>query len=288
MVTIAAFADEISPILEEQLEVLLDEGIHHLELRSMWGINVLDLSDERLRQVKDAFATAGVVVAAIGSPIGKVAIDTSFDAHVHRFERAITVARYFGTHFIRIFSFYPAGSSSAPGTSSDSTTSRAEPAPNRDMVLHHLRELTARARAAGVTLLHENEKGIYGDTAARCVDLLATIDDSHLEAVFDPANFIQCGQQPYPDAYDALEPWVRHVHVKDALADGSVVAAGEGIAQWPALLGRLKDANYQGYLSLEPHLAESGQFSGFSGPQRFRHASTALKSLLQALPWDFD
>jgi sugar phosphate isomerase/epimerase len=277
VVALSAFADEISPVLEEQVAVLKAEGIRHLELRGVWETNVLDLDDDQLELIRDRLRDAEVAVSAIGSPIGKVPIDTSFDEHLHRFERAITVARYFEAPFIRIFSFYPPGGA-PPGT---------DISPYRQTVIHHLHELTARARAANVTLLHENEKEIYGDTIERCVDILRSVDDTHFGAILDPANFIQCGQQPYPEAYDAVAPWLRYIHVKDALEDGTVVAAGAGVANWPALLQRLRSDGYEGYLSLEPHLADAGQFSGFSGPERFQHAATALKNLLQGLAWDF-
>ena len=277
MVTISAFADEISPELDEQIAVLGEEGIAQLELRSVWRTNVLDLTDEQLQVVSGALGKAGIAVSAIGSPIGKVAIDSSFDAHVHRFERAITVARFLHAPFIRVFSFYPP--ENAPAGS--------DVALFRDEVLHRLRELTARARAAGVVLLHENEKGIYGDTIARCVDLCESLADPHFGAIFDPANFIQCGQRPFPEAYEALEPWLRYVHVKDAIADGTVVPAGAGIGEWPQLLARLQRAGYEGVLSLEPHLAESARFGGFSGPERFHEAAVALKNLLHALNWSF-
>jgi sugar phosphate isomerase/epimerase len=277
MVTISAFADEISPDPDEQIAALSSEGIKHLELRGAWNTNVLDLDDAQLAGIKFKLDQAGIAVSAIGSPIGKVAIDASFDDHVHRFERAIIRARFFGAAYIRVFSFYPpAGAAPAGDWSAE-----------RDTVLHHLRELTARARAADVILLHENEKDIYGDTIARCVDVLQTIDDPYFAAAFDPANFIQCGQRPYPDAYDALQPWLRYVHVKDATQDGVVVAAGEGVADWPAILARLRDEGYAGFLSLEPHLAAAGQFSGFSGPERFSHAARALKGLLGALDWPY-
>jgi sugar phosphate isomerase/epimerase len=75
--------------------------------------------------------------------------------------------------------------------------------------------------------------------------------------------------------------------VKDALANGTVVPAGEGVSDWPALLERLRDSGYQGFLSLEPHLAVSAQFGGFSGPEQFRHASQALQNLLRSMDWDF-
>ena len=277
MVTISAFADEISPVLDEQIGVLIEEGIHHIELRSVWQTNVLDLTDEQLAAIAQALKQAGIAVSAIGSPIGKVPIDSSFDEHVHRFERAVTVARYFQAPFIRIFSFYPPQN---PGAGSDMSLHRTE-------VLRRLRELTARARAADVVLLHENEKDIYGDTIARCVDLCESVADPHFGAVFDPANFIQCNQRPFPDGYVALQPWLRYVHVKDALADGTVVPAGSGIGEWPALLARLQQAGYEGVLSLEPHLSESGRLSGFSGPARFHQAVSALTDLLRGLNWGF-
>ena len=132
-----------------------------------------------------------------------------------------------------------------------------------------MRELTRLARNANIILLHENEKEIYGDSIARCTDLLQNISDPHFQAIFDPANFIQCKQTPYPDAFRALRPWLRYMHVKDALADGTVVAASEGMARWTEIVQQLHEDGYDGFFSLKPHLALSGQFQGFSGPELF-------------------
>ncbi|HEY3991777.1 MAG TPA: sugar phosphate isomerase/epimerase family protein [Ktedonobacteraceae bacterium] len=277
MIRLSAFADEISLDLGEQLAVLGSEQIHFLDLRSAWGTNVLDFTDQQIIEIKQALDEQQVGVAALGSPIGKVAIDTPFTEYLERFERALEIARLLQTSFIRIFSFYPPANPS----------SQREPAAWRDEALRRLRELTARARAAKIVLLHENEKDIYGDTIARNVDLLESINDPYFQAAFDPANFIQCEQTPYPDAYEALRPWLRYVHVKDALATGNVVAAGEGLARWPELLQRLRTDGYDGFLSLEPHLSAAGQFQGFSGPALFRHASQSLQNLLRAMNWQY-
>jgi 3-dehydroshikimate dehydratase len=282
MIRLSAFADEISPDLDEQIAVLSSEKVHFLDLRGVWNTNVLDLTDQQVARIKETLDAHGIGVAAIGSPIGKVPIDSSFDEHLQRFERAIAVAHALQTPYIRIFSFYP------PATTGERDDSGAvNPAEYRNEVLRRLREMTARARAANVILLHENEKGIYGDAIARCVDLLQGCDDAHFQAILDPANFIQCGQTPYPDAYEALRPWLQYVHVKDARSDGSVVAAGEGVAHWPELLQRLRADGYDGFLSLEPHLASAGQYQGFSGPDLFRRASQALQHMLQAMGWEY-
>ena len=278
MIRISAFADEISPDLPEQIAILKRENIAHIDLRGVWNTNVLDLTDEQAISIKELLEGHGIKVAAIGSPIGKVPVDSPFDEHLERFERAIKLAHLFGTPLVRIFSFYPPA-----GIVSDST----DPDSWRDEVVWRLREMIERARAAGITLIHENEKDIYGDTIARCVDLLQECNDTHFQAVFDPANFIQCGQTPYPDAYEALRPWLRYMHVKDALPDGDVVAAGEGAARWPELLQRLRQDGYDGFFSLEPHLASAGQYQGFSGPDLFRYASQALQQMLQSMGWEY-
>jgi sugar phosphate isomerase/epimerase len=275
MIRLSAFADEISPDLDEQIAVLQSENIHQVDLRGAWGTNVLDLTDQQVATIKQALASGGIGVAAIGSPLGKVPIDGSFDEQLQRFARALTLAREFQTPYVRIFSFYPPASQAAA------------PVDYRDEVLRRMREMTDRARAADVVLLHENERGIYGDTIARCVDLMGSVDDAHFQAVLDPANFVVCGQVPYPDAYDALCSWVRYIHVKDVRADGALAPAGEGVARWPDLLQRLRQDGYDGVLSLEPHLAEAGQYQGVSGPDLFRRASQALQLLLRALDWEY-
>lgn len=283
MIRLSAFADEISPDLDEQIAVLSSEQIHFLDLRSVWHTNVLDLSDQQVDIIKKTLDAHGIGVAALGSPIGKVPIDSSFDEHLQRFERAIVVARTLQTRYIRIFSFYPPASaqrSGEPGRVVD-------PTEYRDEVLRRLREMSARARAANIILVHENEKDIYGDTIARNVDLLEAVDNSHFRSVLDPANYIQCQQEPYPQAFEATKPWLEYVHVKDARADGSVVAAGEGEARWPELLQRLRETGYDCFLSLEPHLADAGKFQGFSGPDLFRRASQALQSMLKEIGWDY-
>ncbi|HCG02789.1 MAG TPA: xylose isomerase, partial [Chloroflexi bacterium] len=218
MIRLSAFADEISPDLEEQIAVLHGEGIRWVELRAAWDTNVLDLSDAQLARIRQQFGEEGIGVSVIGSPLGKVPVDVPLEEELRRQDRAMEIAELFGTRLIRIFSFYPP----AAFTEQESTG-------YREAVLSKLREMAARAEARGVTLLHENDTDLYGDTIEHCLDVMNNVPSPSLKAAFDPANFIVSGEVPYPDAYDALHGWVTHVHVKDALPDRTVVAAGEGV-----------------------------------------------------------
>lgn len=279
MIRLSAFADEISPDLDKQIEVLIGEGIAFVDFRSAWGTNVLDMSDEQIITAKQKLEAKGIEVAAIGSPIGKVPVDTPFEEYMKRFERALTVAKMFNTRYIRIFSFY------APAAGG--SDQKPDPTSYREEVLKYLREMTAIARAAGIVLVHENEKDIYGDTIARNVDLLRSIENPYFRAAFDPANYLQCKQTPYPDAYEAVRPWLDYVHVKDVNANGTLVVAGEGEGRWVDTLQRLRDDHYDGFLAIEPHLASAGKYQGFSGPDLFRSASQALQKLLREMNWKY-
>lgn len=268
MWTLTGFADEISPELDEQVATLAAEEMRYLEFRSAWGTNILDLSDEELDRAKTTLGAAGIGVSSIGSPIGKIGITDDFAPHLDRFDRALEVAHRLEAPYIRIFSFFiPEGD---------------DPVRYRDEVLDRLQQIVDRAKGSGVTLLHENEKHIYGDVPTRCVDLLTAINSPTLRAAWDPANFVQCGVRPHTDGYESLRPFIDYVHVKDArLADGEVVPPGQGDGEVRETIRALKTSGFDGFFSLEPHLAHAGAFSGFSGPDLFRLAVQSFKTLLQ-------
>src|SRR5215470_2495256 len=106
MFILSAFADEIGPDPQEQIDVLKSCGVRHIELRSILKTNVLDLTDLQVQELKSLLDKHGFRLSAIGSPIGKIKIDQPFEPHLQRFERAIELCKVFGTPNIRIFSYY--------------------------------------------------------------------------------------------------------------------------------------------------------------------------------------
>lgn len=272
--TLTGFADEISPELEVQLDTLAAEGMRFLELRGVWGKNVLKLGDAEVARVKGALRERGVGVSSIGSPIGKIGIGDDFAPHLADFRRALAVAAELEAPFIRIFSFFmPEGD---------------DPASHREAVLDRLGQIVRAAEGSGVTLLHENEKEIYGDTPGRCLDLLKSLDSPIFRAAWDPANFVQCGVRPHQEGYADLRPYIAYVHVKDSiLATRQVVPAGEGDGELRETIAALRASGFDGFFSLEPHLQAGGKFGGFSGPDLFRTAARAFKGVLgeQGIAW---
>lgn len=245
---ISGFSDEIAKDVDTQFHVLNKLGIRCFEPRGIDGKNIAVLDNEELAVLKKKMADCGISASSIGSPIGKVKLEEDFEAHFGQFKRVAEIARQLDTKYIRIFSFYHEGGNEWS-------------ARERSQVLTRLDRMIQYAAQQDIVLLHENEKDIYGDTAERCADLMNTLGCGHFRAVFDPANFVQCGQDT-KKAYALLKEHIDYVHIKDAfLSDGRVVPAGAGDGNVEYVLKSLLKDGYTGFLSLEPHL---GSFAGLA------------------------
>lgn len=290
---ISCFADEIAADMETQIALLEELGIGWLEFRSGNGKNVADYTLEEAEALRLRLDRSGIRVSALGSPAGKISVEQEFAPHLEKLRHLAALAGTLGTPFIRVFSFYiPDGKkqeSKAPRDSDNPRDSR-NPRDYREEVLRRTQAMVDVAAAEGVVLLHENEKGIYGDTADRCLDLMRCFYGEHYKCTFDFANFVQCGQDTM-EAYEMLRPYIAYVHVKDARKDtGTVTPAGEGDGRVAEILRRLDGDGYRGVLSLEPHLADFAGLKNLEkdarsrgrtdGAEAFRAAYRALTGLL--------
>lgn len=243
---VSGFADEIAGEVDTQFLVLNKLGLGYFEPRGIDGKNIANLTDEEVERLKGKMKASGIRISSIGSPIGKVKLEEGFEEHFRQFQRVVEIAGQLDARYIRMFSFYHEGG--ADWTKEE-----------RDEVLSRLDKMIAYAKERDVVLLHENEKDIYGDNADRCLDLMEELGCEHFRAVFDPANFVQCGQDTW-EAYEKLKGHIAYVHIKDALvADGRVVPAGMGDGNVERILRSLLETGFDGFLSLEPHL---GSFDG--------------------------
>ncbi len=242
-INLCAFADEASPSLDGQIAALKRNGISYVELRSVDGVNVKDLTAEQARQISDRLQAEGIFVWALGSPLGKVSIDIDFDEYAKTVEHLCALANIFCTDKLRVFSFFDAYE-------------------KREKVIEYLSKMIRIAASYGVKLYHENEKDVYGDTLARVLDLQANVPE--LKFVYDPANFLQVGESA-DRTLDALIDGSDYFHIKDVVAaTGELVPAGEGDGKIAELIARLdRDVTF----TIEPHLAVFDGYSMIDGTQ---------------------
>ena len=263
---LSGFGDEVDPDPRLQCAVLLALGAGHIEVRSAWDINIVDLDDERLAELDGIIRASGLGVSAIASPIGKSALSQPIEFELDRLDRAIVAASVLGARYIRIFSFWQVAGVPAEDL--------------RDEVIARLRLLAERAEQSGVVLLHENEKDIYGDTPERVLDIVQSVDSPALRLAWDNANFVQVGARPFSDGFAALAPYIDYLQVKDAvLATGEVVPAGEGDGELRQTITGLRDRGFRGFASLEPHLTDANPLGGFTGPAGYGRAARAFRTL---------
>lgn len=243
---LCAFADEADPAMSGQIKALHENEIELIELRGIDGKNVTELTAAEMRALRTRLDGEGIKVWSIGSPIGKVEIDCDFEKYLELFRHTLELSNIAGAEKMRIFSFF---------------MKPEETAANKNKVIEYLGRMAEIAKGTGVILCHENEKDIYGDIPERCVDIHAALPE--LRAVYDPANFVQCGADTLK-AWEMLKPYIEYMHMKDAGADKVIVPAGKGVGNVPKLLENYAEIG-GGVITLEPHLYE---FVGLAGLER--------------------
>lgn len=274
---LGAFADEAGDSLQEQIAAMKENGILHLEARNIDGKNFVDMTVAEAKEIKSQLDADGLRIWSIGSPLGKIPITAPFRPHLDKVKHTLELADAVGAERIRMFSFF--------------IPREQDAAIYRDEVMERLSRMLEVSKGSGVKLCHENEKGIYGDIAARCADILAQFPE--MGGIFDPANFIQCNQNTV-EAWEMLKERIDYFHVKDCLENGHVVPCGKGIGEVAKLLKEYMTLGGN-QLTLEPHLtvfkgfdaleqAEQktlmGEFAYASQREAFDAAVTALKEVL--------
>jgi len=268
MAKLSAFADEVTDDFLGQVKYLAAERVGYIEIRFVNKKNVMDLTDDELNVAKKQMADYGIKVIAIGSPIGKVKIDEPFGPHLDKFKHAVELALFFEAPYIRMFSYY------APeGRNIDDY---------REQVMERMSAKVEIIKNTDVIMVHENETDIYGHSAENCADLVKTVNSPKLRLVYDPGNFVW-GQKitdNVKSCWPLMKPYVAHIHIKDwKLGEDVGSIPGKGDGQIRELLAELAALNYDGCLTMEPHLRAGGQFGGDTGPELFSQAIAAVREL---------
>ncbi|NLM79395.1 MAG: sugar phosphate isomerase/epimerase [Ruminococcaceae bacterium] len=236
---LTGFADEAAVNLTEQIKALQASQMHFVELRQVNGVNIGSMTQEQAKEAACQLRDAGIGVSCLGTPLGKTPLNESFEPVAEMTRRLCDHAHTFGSDNLRIFSFYlPEGQSAAD--------CRAE-------VIDRMGRMLDIAASEAISLLHENERDIYGDIQARCYDLHQAFGQ-RLRGILDPANYLLVGTDPLA-AMKQLEPWIDYLHIKDVrLSDRRIVPAGAGDGQISEILSIMKHKPGKHFVSIEPHL----------------------------------
>ena len=234
----SGFTDEFSNIFDRQIQAAKDFGMDMIELRGADGINVGNMTQDQVKAYGEKLRAANIGVSAVGSPLGKVKLDSDLDAHMEQAKKMCEFAGILGTENVRMFSFYSPENRSIWDCKNE--------------VIDALGRMLDIADSFGVTLCHENEGRIYGELPHQCMELLQAFG-GRLKCVFDMGNYA-LKQVDTWQAYLLQKPYIQYFHIKDALFNGAIVPPGKGDGQIRRILTDFAQDHGQVIFSLEPHL----------------------------------
>jgi sugar phosphate isomerase/epimerase len=251
-----------------------------IELRGMWKKNILNLDAKEVAETKRILQKYNLHVTDIASPLFKVDwkgapqskfstahdfhADFTFDQQDEVLERAIEMAKAFGTDRVRCFDFWRL----------------EDQVPYRAAINEKLLDAADKAGKKGIILLLENDSGLNTSTGAEAAKVLNAVKSPCLMLNWDPGNAAASGETPYPDGYNLLpKDRIGHCHCKDAVKKDQGydwAAMGKGIVDWTGQYKALKRDGYQFAVSLETHWSGGGTPEASS-----RQSWVGMKKLLQ-------
>lgn len=259
---LSVITDEISMDLAYAIDVMKEYDCTGVELRSIGGTNISNISDAQADEIKKIVTEKGMEVVALASPLFKCelgggiaegtgrlheATQRTVDEQMDVLVRCGKYAKMLGTKYIRTFAFWR----------------RGEQTPQiEDAVAAGMADAIKYAEDNDLVLLLENEHDCYMGTGAETARFLSRFNSPALRACWDPGNAYFAGEIPFPDGYNAIRNYISHVHIKDAelLASGKYrfIVVGDGEIDFKGQLAALKADGYEGYLSIETHYRPFG------------------------------
>ncbi len=274
--------DEATQSFEEAVGLALSEGFSGVELRSVEGMPIDAVPTGTLREWRRRLEGEGLFVPCIAGSFCKCAPEDRAGER-DKLMRLMEAADILGAGLVRGFAFFaPSGGPLPP-----------------EVCAGHLYGFREDIKKGGKRLALEADPSVNTTNHAALARVLKLLDDDAFAAVYDPGNdlFDPLGERPFPEGYEAVRPYIAHVHVKDAVPGAGgpeCVAPGEGLVGWADVLKRLAADGYDGWLSLETHYRKgktlteeqmrvpSGEEFTDGGMEATRESARALKGLLNA------
>jgi sugar phosphate isomerase/epimerase len=241
------FADEAGKPLKDQIDATKRAGWSSIEVRAIDGTFVTDMADAAFGAALDTLQSNEIQVAGFGAQLANWSrpITTDFQLDVDEMKRAIPRMHKCKTKFIRCMSY--------PHKDLERDAYKKE-------VFRRLKVLAKMAEDGGVILAHENCSGFGGEGPDQSLEMVAAVNSPAFKLIFDSGNnaMHDNDQNSTWTFYNKVKEHVVHVHLKAAKPgpDGKLVTCypDEDPTQLKVLTD-LKKRGYDGWLSIEPHMA---------------------------------
>ncbi|MEI6512356.1 MAG: sugar phosphate isomerase/epimerase family protein [bacterium] len=277
---LAVITDEVSEDFETVAKWMNENGVEGAELRGLWGDNVTKIDADARKRCKRIAKDYNLTICGIASPFYKcnfegeggptgplhLAAQTPLDEQLKLLAHCLEIANEFETPFVRVFSFW------RTEKLTDTLVTK---------IAEALAEPIKMAERAGVTLILENEYSCMLGSGEETARVFKMIDSPYIKVCWDPGNAFCAGETPFPNGYNAIKPYLAHVHIKDAVSSGgedNFVIVGEGQIDYAGQFKALKADGYNGFLSLETH----ARIEGLTSDEISHRCILGIRKLLEA------
>lgn len=273
--SLSIVTDQLSQNFENACATARHHGFDYVEIHSLWGKTVEDLSSAEVKTVKEILQKYSLRVSNLASTIFFMAklypndtISSFNDAfyaingktkdHMEAAKRALDIAVQLDSPSIRAFPFRAPDNRQIIGVLDDQRE-----------ILDHFTRLVPFAKNAKKRILIENCPHTHLPRGEMTNFVVKTIDSPWLGLLWDPANSVRADLKRLATMYrkltvleemELIAPLIGHIHVKDYhYVEGLVkpfqhVAIGKGDLPYPQIVEFMKKTSNRAMFSLEPEV----------------------------------
>ena len=266
---IGVIMDGISRDMEHALQVLTEAGLKYVELQFVWDAEVGDHTDEEISRMKELITKYDVQVSCISRHIfggvflmGTEIGDETYNFHMEKLKRCISMAKELNTDLVRIMSFRKEMILFGTNGAEEWVVSGGA----WDKLMKMLEEPVKLAEKEGITIVVETGNNAMITTAVLGRKMIDAIGSNNLKILWDPANSLYANEPTFPDGYEHLKDgYIGHLHIKDVKSNISAatvsmcpLGTGDMAPYLEPLANALKEDGYQGTISLESNYHPDG------------------------------
>ena len=207
----------------------------------------LDTSTEERQAIRQASIDSGISIACLAVGCNYSTPSTT-EQHIAETERYIDLAADVGATRLRVF-----GGDIPDGLSREEAT---------ELVVHALQVIAKHAAKRDLIVCMETHDSWSDPRNVRAV--MERVDHPSIAVTWDVMHPVRTTELSMRQAYELIEPWVRHVHIHDGSKQRDrleFMPMGTGDLDHRCVIQVLRNSGYQGFLS--------GEWIGWDAPKYY-------------------
>lgn len=250
--------------LEQAVDLFKEIGLDGIEIVVQNGYQCgfeEEINEKRIKAIAQKIKKAGMQVSCLTPYYTNINSLNEEERRkdVNGIEKVIQMAAICGASFIRIY---------GGKFGEDDIENESE---MEEKLIDSMKTLGAVAKNHNVTLVIENHFHTMTAIASKTLHIVKKISHPNVGILYDQANLAILRAEDYEVAIPLFADYIKYVHVKDLIykdgkknfktdqvshinKDDRITASrilGEGILPWEKIIKKLRQINYDGWLSLE-------------------------------------